>query len=112
MKVGSWDFEALSKAYGVRIIDRTYLPSEGRWPALNIVVIDQDDLPVEDKALQYKMTRHDGDGTEYDVYRFHGKLIACEAYEADEITAEDLAEWQAASSGCGYYTFIGQPWRD
>lgn len=28
------------------------------------------------------------------------------------ISAEDLTEWQAASSGCGYYTFIGQPWRD
>ena len=29
-----------------------------------------------------------------------------------ELTAEDLAEWQAASSGCGYYTFIGKPWLD
>lgn len=28
------------------------------------------------------------------------------------ISAEDLTEWQAASSGCGYYSFIGQPWRD
>lgn len=29
-----------------------------------------------------------------------------------EPTAEDLAEWQAASSGCGYYTFTGKPWLD
>lgn len=29
-----------------------------------------------------------------------------------ELTAEDLTEWQAASSGCGYYTFIGKPWLD
>lgn len=28
------------------------------------------------------------------------------------VSAEDLTEWEAASSGCGYYTFIGQPWRD
>lgn len=28
------------------------------------------------------------------------------------VSTEDLTEWMAASSGCGYYTFIGQPWRD
>ena len=30
----------------------------------------------------------------------------------DDITNEDLTEWQAASSGCGYYAFIGKPWLD
>lgn len=29
-----------------------------------------------------------------------------------ELTAEDYAEWCAASCGCGYYTYIGKPWLD
>lgn len=109
MKIGSWDFEALSEAYGVEIIGRRYLPSEGRWPALNVLEIDLDDLP---DGAQFRMARHNVDGFEYHVFRYKGRMIAGRTYSELEPTAEDLAEWQAASSGCGYYTFVGQPWRD
>lgn len=41
------------------------------------------------------------------------KRLLCLPIDNDtEPTAEDLAEWQAASCGCGYYTYIGKPWLD
>lgn len=40
------------------------------------------------------------------------RLLCLPEEPEPELTAEDLAEWQSASSGCGYYTFIGKPWLD
>lgn len=109
MKIGSWDFEALSKVYGVKIIDRTYLPREGRYPAMNVLEIDLDDLPED---ARFWMTRHDGDGLEYHVFRVHGGAVAGRTYSEWEPTAEDYTEWCAASCGMTYNAYIGKPWLD
>lgn len=39
-------------------------------------------------------------------------LCLPEEPEEPELTAEDYAEWCAASCGVGYYTYIGMPWLD
>ena len=40
------------------------------------------------------------------------RILCLPQEQEPELTAEDYAEWCAASCGCGYYTYIGKPWLD
>ena len=108
------------KNFPVEILERLYLhinPCE----AHTFYLLDEDEVDME-KATHIRDAYDDYDEDEpiyYTVFRYtcsdginRNCAIPQEQEWEPELTAEDLTEWQAASSGCGYYTFIGEPWLD
>ena len=74
---------------------------------------------LDDELLDINKARYIDSATDDRGYNYHLVRYSCSdgfnrlcAMQVDDVSEEDVIEWQASSCGMTYNTYIGKPWLD